>query len=198
MYDLKLSQQLKLIKYSLVISCISSLKITNVLGNISAPVIRAVICVCWSSYLYTCPKPVVESKHKPMGKLVGRAKCLLTLGLLPDWCISVLLDHVSHWASGRTADFIETVCWNGIITTPAGFSCYTCGLCYRTKACMSTLLYPFYPKVLFRWYSNLDVKHALVLKQRPQIQQEKPAGTVMIPFQQAVLKKPAGSLPNIT
>jgi hypothetical protein len=43
MYDLKLSQRLTLIKYSRAISCVSWLKITDVSGTISVPIIIALM-----------------------------------------------------------------------------------------------------------------------------------------------------------
>jgi hypothetical protein len=52
--------------------------------------------------VYTCPEPMFESEHKPVGGLVGRVMCLLCLASPLDWCISLLLEHVSHQVPGLT------------------------------------------------------------------------------------------------
>jgi hypothetical protein len=43
-----------------------------------------------------------EAECEPMVGIVGGVKCLLSLALLPDWCIYILLEHVSHWVPGLT------------------------------------------------------------------------------------------------
>jgi hypothetical protein len=91
-----LSWQLTLIKSYQAISHVSSLETINASGTISVPIIRQYVTMCWTIPHIHIPRQCSWFWVRANGKLVGGVKCLLSLALLLDWCISILLHYVCH------------------------------------------------------------------------------------------------------